>query len=323
MQKNDERIVFFTDIKITTIARNINGLPPISASQLVHLLKAEHSKGKVIRKNKSSTEWFYLADIAINPAGTQACLLINKSDRRTADPTFTNPEANERRVIPKRSGEGQDYSVHLLLHLKPVAKSTSTYQLLIESCTGITTYHISKFLNDALKQVATANPSIYVVNHPDGSVDHQGNPRKIKTHSKIELRGHICEDFKDELNNGKIDTIEVFTESNQKTAWDSQGVVIEKKSSVILGLAKQKSKIKNLPVIQNLFNKAKKRYEQARISFKTEEGITRTIRLHTDTMQIANDYKYIKKVKITDFEKKLLDSYENIHEPILKAMQKI
>lgn len=318
MQKHDERIVLFMDVKLSTMARRVQGLPVIGAGDLAQKIISLHSRGKVIRKNKSCTESYYLADVKLTRDKSRLCLLVNKSDRRTSDPAFSDPDASTRRVVNKQEGEGQDYSTHIVWSLSPQAHSADTYLFLMEASPGMPSPQIAVFLNYMLKEVATLFPDDYFVNHPDGAIDVDGQTKKIKTHTKVELRGHLCDDFLEELRTGRVNSLELFTESDYQQPWDSHGYATEKKRSVSLKVVKG---VPALGVLRDLFNKQKKSgYEQARISFKTEEDVDRSVKVFTDTFQVANDFKYVKKRKIDGFQDRLISSYDALHVPILRKM---
>lgn len=318
MQKHDERIVLFMDVKLSTGARRVRGLPVISAGELAKKIISLNSKGKVIRKNKSCTESYYLADAKMTRNQDRLFLLINKSDRRTSDPAFSDPDASTRRVVNKNAGEGQDYSTHIVWSLSPQPHDPDTYLFLMEVSPGMPSPQIAVFLNFMLKEIASLFPGDYIVNHPDGSLDVDGQPKKIKTHTKAELRGHLCDDFIEELRNGSVNSLELFTESDYQQPWDSHGYATEKKRSVSLKVAKG---VPALGVLRDVFKRQKKSgYEQARISFKTEEEVGRSVKVFTDTFQVANDFKYVKKRKIDGFQEKLISSYDALHVPILRKI---
>lgn len=323
MLKDDERVILYLDVISKTKSRVLKGgIKPLPAIELYKLIKKIYSSGMAYRKNKSETEIIYLSDISFNSSTSAVTLLINRSDKRASDPAFSNPEVKSRRVVNKKIGEGQDNSAHIVWSTNPNSPSNkNSYLFLLESSPGLTTAKICVFLNFLLLEAAKSDRKKFEILHPDGSIDSKGIPKKAFYYPNIELHGHLCQDFKEELDNGKLEDIEIYTESNHKMPWDTNGYTEEKKKSVHISIAKNKVAPKNWPIIKEIFKEAdNNNYECARVIFSSEQEMGRSVKLYTDTLSIVNDFKFVKKAKIEDFSEPLLSSYDKIHKQIKNKM---
>lgn len=321
MQKNDERQVLFVDVIVRSESRSVKGLPPRPAIELLKLIKKLFDAGLAYRKNKLGSEIVYLSDIFINKDKGTATLLINLSDKKASDPAFSNPEKKTRRLVPKNDGEGQDNSAHVVWKIDPISEGSNSYLFLLEIAPGLTTGKIKSFINYILLEGAKLHKQDYETLHPDGSVSASGKKKKVFFFPKIDLHGHICDDFKKELDDAKIKGFEIYTESNQRKPWDSHGYSEENRESVHIGISKSKVNPKNWPLIKEVFKEAESRsYECARVIFETEDEISRSVKMYTDTASIVKDFKYIKKAKLSEFKVPLVSSYENIYKPIQKKI---
>lgn len=321
MLKTDERHIYFLDAKIISYAKDIKGIPPKPDETLIQLIEGLRKDGKALRSNRKDTETVYLSDIKLDKASGFATLLLNRSDKSTADPTFTDLKNETRRVVKKKDEEGQDNSAHIVWKLKEQQSRKDTYLFLMELSPRLSRAKVESFLNFLLSECAKKHPENFTIKHPDGSVDDNGNPQKLKFKSKIELRGHVSETFKEDLEAGKLLGIDVFTKPKEKINWDSGSFTIEKKEIVQIVPSKDKQITHKFRIVKQVLKKAnKKNYELATIRFKNEFGDEKSAVLDTEFIMMANDFKYVKKSKISHFKNLLLSSYSEINPEISNKM---
>ena len=313
MQKSDERIILFLDFELKMVTRKYRGFAPKNSSDLVAFLEEMQTKGQAIKKNRNETEAYYISDIDTSKSN-YVTLLINRSDKRAADPAFSNPDKKTRRVINKRSGEGQDYSSHVVWYLDEDPKRPNFYKVLFEVAPGLTTSKLQSFLNNLFKLYSKLNANKFKVKDPDGS------GKELRAWPSITIHGHLCENFKKELANGKIEDIEIYTETQKMTPWDSHAYTKIHEKAVKIKLNKDKLLPANTNLLREVFKSAKQDYEYARVRYKSEDDINRSVCMLTQSFSVAKDFKLIKKKKITDFDKPLDMSYDEINVSIQDKM---
>lgn len=319
MSRSDERVILFVDLTISSQSRKISGITPISATDLATHLEKIFKNGLAIRKSSNAEQSTYISNVSIDKARKVAKILVNKCDKRTADPTFTDPEKQTRRQVNKKPGEGDDRSAHIIIHLKPQDGLPNTYLMLLELATGLSVSALSPFINQILREHAARNKHLFQVDHPDGAVDNAGNRIKVNYTPKIQLAGHLSEDLINEINNGKLKDIEMITDSKVRTPWDSSGKLVETRQSIYIGVNKHSnSPLGWLTVKQVLKTGKSKLCDQARIHYKNEHDTNRTalIELQSD----ANDIKLIRKEVLSNFKDPLQSSYEDFHRPLINKM---
>ncbi|MCY0386283.1 hypothetical protein OVY01_03275 [Robbsia sp. Bb-Pol-6] len=130
MQRDDERLVMFFDIKVTTYtslgrAGKLMGLKAHTLADLFKIVKKLRAADDLLSmKNRKSTELCYLADLRFEELEF-LILLINRSDKAAPNLVLSDPMRRERREIIKRRDEGADFSAHMTISLAPVAPQTA------------------------------------------------------------------------------------------------------------------------------------------------------------------------------------------------------
>jgi hypothetical protein len=134
---------------------------------------------------------------------------------------------------------------------------------------------------------------------------------------KCEFEGHISDDLKYDLDNGKIQSIELITEKEKYTNIDEDGYIQEKYKTLVLTLKDEADKGK-FNIIKNVLTKKKDDYSRARIKFKTPTGVDRTVVMDTNDVSAQG---YVKKEKLDGFEFDLKSSYDKFCDVILERMK--
>lgn len=316
MQKNDERMVLFFDMKISTYASmgrqgKLAGLQALPIDQLFQLVDQMRLQQLLSRSNRKHTETMYLADMDLDKRKGYLTLLINRSDRQASDYVLSDPPKSKRRVIAKNAGEGADFSGHLVIRL--ASAGPDTYRAALEVSPGLPSSKIALFLNHLLRLCDLANPTQFHRPHPDGSRDKDGNPRVVKARHKIELRGHPSNTFLKDLESGTISGIELINGRHRNHAWDSNGYIVEQSREVHLKPNAKQIAGKIYDTVKSVCGVANnKHYELMRIKFTTLTGVNRSVDLETDSAQVADDERYIKKETIRNFPTPLPASFAAI-----------
>ncbi|ALQ50650.1 hypothetical protein [Nitrosomonas ureae] len=310
--KKTERLVYYYDLSIHAESRTFKAPKPIyvkKAFQLMELVPME----KRLKEASKGREQFYISDWKWE--GDIISILVNKSDKGISDPVFTIPQKKQRRTAEKQEEEGQDFSVHIVVQLPQDDQQAAL--VLIENCVGLGVYAVQRLLNQILHDAKQLKPLDYEQFHPDGAVDDKGKSKKYNVDFKCEFEGHISDDLKYDLDNGKIQSIELITEKEKYTNIDEDGYIQEKCKTLVLTLKDEGVKGK-FNKIKNVFIKKKDDYSRARIKFKTPTGVDRTVVMDTNDVSAQG---YVKKEKLDDFEFDLKSSYDKFCDALLERMK--
>lgn len=309
-------MVFYYDLSIVAESRTFKAPKPISVRKAVELMESvpQEHRTKEMAKGR---EQLYVSDWKLS--GDILSILLNKSDMGISDPVFTIPKEKSRRTAEKKEHEGQDFSVHLIVQLPQ--DDLEPALVLVEYCTGLGVFVIQRILNQILQDAKRLAPHEFEQTHPDGAIDDNGKPKKYNVTFKCQFDGHISDDLKYDLDNGKIHSIELITEKEKYSNIDEDGYIQEKCKTLVLTLKNEDTTIKNkFNRLEKIFSKKKDDYSRARIKFKTPTGVDRIVEMDTND---ASAQGYVKKEKLDSFEFELKSSYDKFFDPILNKMQEL
>lgn len=316
MQNSKERLITFFDLKVTAYAqadRTKYNVPPFPLDTLIAKIQDLKAAG-ICPSARRKSETVYLADIDVDAARSRVVLLINLSDKAASDTVYTNPEANQRRVVPKVGDEGSDFSAHVVIKLNQV---DGVYVTILELVHGLASSKIMRFLTFLFKQCSKVDPVAFTQPHPNGGVDLRNRPITVVTRHVASLAGHPSDQFMRDLDTGTISSIELIDKRNENLPWDNVGRMREMSRSVLLRPGQVAGT--NFDRIQDAARRAfRDHYGVARIQFKTATKIGRSVMLETQHLHLAQDSIFVKKEKIDGFANPLEASYDTIH-PEIKA----
>ncbi len=318
MQLINEREILFFDLKPKTISRKFKNLQPLDAKFLFIQLEKLFKKGTAFRQIKNKTETLYIADIQCKDNLAQ--ILINRSDKNVTDVVFSDVEKKKRRVIKKEDGEGNDYSAHIVWTLERVDGLPDTYLFLLELSPGLGSRKIESFINYLLRKAKKDNPRDFSIKSPEGNVDSKGRIVKINVSYKIELHGHISDQFKEELERGRITFLELYTPKHN-IPFDDYSYTTERKKALQLTISNSGKLASKISLIKSICNRASSEgLEYLKVRFVTNENINRTAHIYTNTANLASDFLFIKKKRITNLSNAFLSSYDRLNDEIISNM---
>lgn len=318
MQKSKERLITFFDLKLIAYGmanRQKYGLPAFPLRTLME--KIAVLKGAAQCPSlKGKAETIYLADIDVDQAATRAVLLINLSDKAASDTVYSAPEREHRRVLPKIDDEGSDFSAHVVISLNPV---DNVYLTILEVTPGLASGKVTRFLTHLFKFCSRIDRATFTQPHPTNGVDAQGRPITIVTRHVAQLDGHPSDDLLRDLQAGTLSAIELIDKRNENLPWDNAGRTREMARTVILSPGQVAGT--NLDRIRDAFARAtREHYGEARVRFKTANNVGRSVLLETTHMNLANDFKFIKKEKLDGFANPLDASHHAINDEMRQKM---
>jgi hypothetical protein len=289
---------------------------PISVDDAIRIIEMIPSRDR-IKSTSKGREILYIPDIQRN--GNFISILVNKSDKRIADPVFSDTKNHSRRIIEKEKDEGQDYSSHILLITNQYDPSQSI--ALVEHCQGLGISTIDAAFNSIIKLAQKQHPQEFTRPDPNGALDNKGNPVTHKVTHAFEFKGHPSKDLQEDIDNGTIRSIELISERNRKDNFDTNSFFEEKYRTIsITPIDKNNLRNRIHNAIIRLLRSNKESYNKARIKFKTPQGLERSVvmdAINTSAQQ------YTKKEKIGNFNAELKGSYEKIHQPIIEKMKEL
>jgi hypothetical protein len=316
--KNDERKVLFFEIKVLTKHQRYVGLPAFHFSVLAAAIDGVFKAGHAERSQNGGRETIYIGDMKVTRK--HVSILVNISDRAAADPVVTNRKRKTRKEIVKNQDEGLDYSCHIVVSLAPSTKDQDAYPARIEVATGLASSRIQMFLNRILRLVSKSGP-VFTLQDPEATTTRSGAYKTIRVRPHIELRGFPSSTFLEDLKKGELSDLELYTYKDHAKPWDSNAYVVEDKSGVVLKPNPRKVAPKALQAVKGVLSNAdSKKYEQAKIIFKNESGVSKSVRIYTDDLHLVNDMKYVKKEIIDKFSKSLPSSFEVIDQEVEAKM---
>lgn len=314
--KKTERLVFFYDLTIVAESRTFKAPKPISVRKALKLMELVPLEQRIKDMSKGR-EQLYVSDWKSD--GDTINILVNKSDKGMSDPVFTIPKENKRRTAEKQEKEGQDFSVHIVVQLPQDELNPAL--LLIEYCTGLGMFVIQRLFNQILRDARAFAPQDFEQNHPDGALDDAGKPKKYGVVFKCQFDGHVSDGLRHDLDNGKIQSIELISEKEKYASIDEDGYIKEKCKTLVLILKDENNPVKDkFNRMKEVFNKKKDDYSRARIKFKTPTGVDRTVEMDTDAASVQG---YVKKEKLDGFEFELKSSYDKFCDAILGKMKEL
>lgn len=329
MTKKTERNVLFLDLNVKTKTRSpgISGLPLVfTISDLFKKIDELRASGNVnvLKGTGSNKKEIYLADLEEDKAKKCWKLLINVTDTSLADEVHRKIGGSDSRKVNKKGdGVGTDFSSHIVIKSK--LEKNGSYVTLYEQSNALPVSLVSRYLNDLFLRLAKKYPSVFEIPHPKNSINAEGKSKMINTYCHCHFNGHVSNEFKNDLNSGKINDLKLITAELQTVVgYDSQKHPEIKE--VQLPIEIDKGAILKAGGNYTFMNRIRKNIakdldmQEIKISFKDSGGVSHTAKIDTVTGNLINSEKYVKKIKVTDFDQPLTTSVDLLHKPLIDQM---
>ena len=316
--KKTERQVLWYDIRIKATSKTIEAPKPIEIKKAFKIIEKLENRERYV-DSSDKQEHYYISDWK-SKNETALIILINKSDKSVADPIFFDVSSRERREVTKTLTEGQDYSSHILIKFDDKNKFEAT--MLLEYCPGFGGATMIKYtLNQLMKKAKSHSPSEFTKNHPDGSLEENGEIRKYSVNYSFILDGHPSDSFIQDLEEGELKGLDLITKENISPGFDEDSYLQEDRVTLLVKPKKDASRKKKLyDIIKDYLRKRQDKYEYAKIRFTGPDGIHRTVNLQREDDKSSI---YIKKSIIDEFSEDLKSSYEKVQQEIADKMEKL
>lgn len=316
--KKDERTIQFFDLSLKGKTR-CRDLPsslasPKSLSELLHqFIEICNTQGA--RKTFTDYE-FNLEDIKEHD--DHWVLLLNVLDTSVAD-QVTNKQGGtkaDRHVIELRDGRGIETSSHIIIYKAPDV--INKHLMLYEKSSNIPFQKALSYLNHLARFIAKTDSDEYKKPHPSGEKN-----RFYNTYCEFSVFGHPSDEFINELNTGKISDIRITSDADIIKGYDSNKfpelISTEIKMSVShVSVFKSGGNWKYLKKALEYADTLKAPF--VRVQFSDKQGAGKSAILSTDTGNLTDTDKYIKKARIKYFSAIVRTSYEQINYDIVNRM---
>lgn len=316
--RNNERLIQFFDVSISgrSTSRDINHtlIPPKSIDEIMH----HFIELKAKNKNKKQYKNYEFSLVDIQEKADCWILLINLIDTGVAD-QVTNKiggSATDREVIEFRDQRGLEISSHIIIYKQPDA--VQRHLVLYEKSFSIPFAKSEAFLNSLAKEAMKEFESEYTVPHPSGA-----NGKMMKVYCHFSFLGHPSDEFRQELETGKISGIKLSGDVDIIRGYDanmypeiiSTDISMSVKAVDVLRSGGNWLHLTKAIRYANNLNAA-----FVRLQFIDTQGNTHSATLSSDTQQLLNSDKYIKKAKIQNFSAILKTAYSEINSNITDRM---
>jgi|26BtaG_2_1085354.scaffolds.fasta_scaffold00049_2 hypothetical protein len=192
-------------------------------------------------------------------------ILFNFTTDRYSDPTYYNDKAGTRNKISKKQDEKMEFSCHVLIK-RDVVNGDS--EMIVEKVAGFSKLRLTNLINKAFRSAKVKNPLDFEYNHPDGSKDSTGKPRKCKFKFIVHVDGVPSHQMKNDIENGKISGLELISRQKFKN-WDQAGYFTEKTTHVKMEFnAPQGSRMGSLKTFLKSLKSTHPDLDRAKLRFK-------------------------------------------------------
>lgn len=304
--KSNSRVVKFFDCIIDSYcpdkgSRSTMTLPARPLIDVLNQIDSFNRTSPFYRKNRKDTETWHIADYELNLAKTKAILLFSRSDRMAADQAVSDPASKHFSVAAKEDKQGNASSAHLAIRLNPV--KPNMYLTILEEATGISTLDIENILALIVRKARIANKSFFQVTDPSGIVK--------TARYKFAFVGHPSDDFTAELDDAKINGIELVDHRARDQVFDEDKYTVEKGKVIKLVL-----RDKDFPIwdaLKSVGQRATKEHlNSMRVKFTDANKISYTVELDASTLRLVHEDRFVKKVQLSNFKTKLDTGSEKI-----------
>lgn len=319
--KNNERLIQYFDVSIhgKTRAKGIthNLVSPRSLGDLISDFNDLSELGLARRKvsYRSKLE-FRLEDI--EEKSNCWVILINVVDGDAAHPVTQKIGGTgaDREVIELNDGRGLESSTHVVIMKTP--DNLGKHLTLCERSANISFGKIISFLRHLSKEAANKFEEHYTRPHPNGA-----EGKTIKTYCVLAYLGHPSDEFRQELDEGKLSDLRLTSDADIVKGVDSNAQpelfsteirMSVKRLDVLLSGGNMKH-IKKAISYANTLNAP-----YVRVQFNDSSGTGRSAIISSDSGQLWNADKYVKKSKIEGFGNSLNTAFPSIHSGIRDKM---
>lgn len=271
----------FSQIPIRTVADDCANIFTKFGRKLLRTYK----KGKIIT---------YLRDVKVSQVGQAwyLMLLLAVSDKRRPDEVLSDPEADSRREIRKRTKEGSEYSCHVVIRLAPDKAGGNRYSMAFEVVPSFGVTFISCYIRYLFRFIAMHQE--YTLPDPTGARSGKSSI-SVPVVLATEVHAVPSDQLLKDLNEGALAEIELSREVSGRQAFDQSHFTYEKRSTLLLKPTQKGLGEKALDAITGICTAGKKKhFEIAKVKWRGEEGRQFSANFDCGSGSVISD-RYVKK----------------------------
>ncbi|MEZ8739523.1 hypothetical protein AB6E21_05810 [Photobacterium swingsii] len=323
--QNDRRNVLFWDMTIQGISRkrDVSSAAPLKMKKLLTQLQkyrvANFRKPEFLTYDINNKKLSIVLQ-ALSIQNNKASILFCVMDDNAAKQTYLNTETRRRRVSEKSIEEKAEYAVHMVISLNSIDDMPNSYSCIVEDCPAVSITLIMRAFNALLRKTAMEYPSQFLQPHPDGVVEN-GQPEMMKTYSKVSIEGHPADDFLDSITNGKISGLVAISSYDIDRSMDSTGTITPVSRELKFSVSRTIIGHDNLGYYERVKHYAfTNECPVLRVKFTDSNNQSYSIDINSETGNMINERKFIKKLTLIDFTYELTTSIGTINLEIREKM---
>jgi|GEM_PF-5883371 len=197
MLELNSRLVIFYGLSIAPVPL-VGPKPDIDHCMMA--LRTKFKKGELFQLLDADSASIRVADMKVDTTKRLAAILFQYSDKKVADPVFSDLTSGKLRQESKLTGEGVAISAHALISLIPTKPGGSEFQLLLEDVPGIGKTKIERFLKTFLKLLLTSS-------YKDKSAT-----KDVTTYPTLALSAFASKTLREDLEDGQLSFVELTRE---------------------------------------------------------------------------------------------------------------
>lgn len=307
MRDQHVRDVLHLKLALSVAPTGIGGVQPFKwFAEHMHALMVS---GDSAQRSASGHRKIRIADMtAIEPDTRFVTLLLHINDINAPDAMFCDIDTDDHRSEAKKPNEGRPETVHLMIDCE---SSNNIYMGLLEVGDRLNRGQVERYLNRLLRKIRKNNKDAFTYNHPDGAIIN-GKPHRASVKPRIELNGHLSEEFLEEIKKGKLSGISLVSWSEKHIGTGETKLIKPIHSELRLSpvTSWQDDKV---GCITDAMKMAKKReYAAVKVMFKSEDGSPHTCEIDAQTGSARND-GFIKRSRINRRDLMLGEAEEKIN----------
>ncbi|WP_252106659.1 MULTISPECIES: hypothetical protein [unclassified Halomonas] len=215
--------------------------------------------------------------------------------------------------------EGGDHSAHIVIFKE---KKGDRQVCLVERTNGLQGAALKSFFDYLGKLVAEENTDSFTIDHPEGLLDNKGRVKKRMILPKFNFHGYPSEQFFEDLENGRMNSISLVGEANQMRGIGDD--LPPEFREVAIQLDADLSKLESWRefIGRNIIYGKEYNLEKLRVKFTDASGSSHTTEIEFDDDLNDGNLKYVKKRRVgMSFRPK--SSYDQINVNFLKKMLEV
>jgi hypothetical protein len=304
--RNDRRDIYFYDLEIRPSKKEKAVAPPLQA--IVGVLQQRLAAGEAIYKFNFERDTLSIRQIEIDEDRRAAILLLAHTDPAAPNAVYSNPDEGTSRIIEKEPGEAGEYGAHVILSLDEVRGRPGSYLAVIEKVPTLGRTNVERLLNGILNDQYKSNDMTFSCEDRTGKTNRDGSPKLIGFRPLIRFAGHPSDALIRDLEQGVLSGI-TLVHAEEQTPLGSRAYLVRDKTRLKIRAIKD-NLVENLwEDLKQVFALESKYWEEARIEFKTPNGVAANITVDTNTGNVLDD-AYVRTARITGINP-LLDHSSN------------